>query len=173
METPTFANLLGTLALTSYVITLAPTTIRIVFPIVKKSKLIIFSLKYRRQIGVIAFIFALIHGWLFFIKRRIDLSDFSTYWIYIQGISTLIIFTLLAITSNDWSVKKLKKNWKRLHQLTYLAMFLLIWHIWDKMLGHWNYLTPFNILLIIIAIGLFLKRRAIEFNKKGTKSSET
>lgn len=95
METPTFANLLGTLALTSYVITLAPTTIKIIFPIVKKSKIITFSLKYRRQIGVIAFILALIHGWLFFIKRRIDLLDFSTYWIYIQGISTLIIFTLL------------------------------------------------------------------------------
>ena len=175
METPTFAAFLGTLALTSYVITLAPTTIRIVFPIFKKSKLIIFTLKYRRQIGVAAFIFALIHGWLFFLKRRIDLSDISTYWVYFQGIFTLIIFTLLAITSNNWSIKKLKKNWKRLHQLTYLAMFILVWHIWDKMSGHWDYLTPFNILLVVIAILLFMIRRATEYNKnkKEPKSSET
>lgn len=173
MEMPTFANFLGTLALISYVITLAPTNIRIVFPLLIKNKLITFSLKYRRQIGVSAFILAFIHGGLFVIKRRVDLADSSTYWIYIQGISILTIFTLLAITSNDWSVKNLKKNWKRLHQLTYLAMFLLVWHIGDKMLGHWTYLTSFNILVVIIAIVLFLKRRSIEYNKynKQTQSS--
>ncbi|WP_306557866.1 ferric reductase-like transmembrane domain-containing protein [Nostoc sp. 'Peltigera malacea cyanobiont' DB3992] len=75
---------------------------------------------------------ALLHAFLLVKKRDLDFLDPNTYWIYIQGISTLIIFTLLAITSNDWSVKRLKKNWKRLHTLTYLAMFLLTWHVWTK-----------------------------------------
>ena len=74
----------------------------------------------------------------------------------------LIIFTFLAITSNDWSLKKLKKNWKNLHQLTYLVIFLMPWHILDKMSGHWSYLTPLGVLLAITTVILFFIRKWVE-----------
>jgi len=42
----------------------------------------------------------------------------------------------LFVTSNKWSQKKLKKNWKKLHQLVYvigvLAAAHYIWVWWSK-----------------------------------------
>ncbi|MCT7991045.1 ferric reductase-like transmembrane domain-containing protein [Laspinema olomoucense] len=159
IDLPPLSNTLGFVALIYYVMSLAPTILRVVFPKTKKNSIPKFLLKHRRAIGILAFVFAFGHGYLLVKKRDIDFFDLKTFWIYIQGVVTFIIFTLLAITSNDWSVKKLKKNWKRLHQLTYWAMFLLIWHIWDKMSGNWTYLTPVGVILITGITILFLVRR--------------
>jgi hypothetical protein len=95
-------------------------------------------------------------------QKNFDLFDLKSYFVYFQGVATFIIFSLLAITSNDWSVKRLKKNWKKLQRLTYLAMFLLTWHILDKMAYHWTYLTPVGIAAITAIIVLFLCRLLIQ-----------
>ena len=173
MNTAPIANFYGFLALSSYIATLLPTTMRIVFPQTKKTDLVKFLLKYRRQIGLIAFIFALAHGFLLIRKRNFDFFDLQTYWIYIQGVVTFVIFTLLAITSNNWSIKKLRENWKKLHSLTYLAMFLLTWHVWDKMSAHWSFLTPLGLLGIIAITLLFIYRKWIENQPKSSKSSKS
>lgn len=171
MDTAPLANFLGILALNAYVATLLPTTLRIVVPQTKKNSLLKLLRKYRRQIGLIALALALAHGWLLITKRNIDLFDLHTYWTYLQGVAILIIFTLLALTSNNWSIRKLKKNWKKLHSLTYLGMFLLTWHIWDKMSAHWSYLTPVGLLLLIAIIALFIRRKYLEQLSKSSHSS--
>lgn len=74
----------------------------------------------------------------------------------------MLIFTFLAITSNDWSVRNLKSNWKKVHQLTYVAIFLLPWHILDKMGTHWSHLTPIEISITTFILVLFIKRKNIE-----------
>lgn len=176
MDKPTLANILGFASLASYVVTLLPTILRTVFPQTKETGIPKWLLKHRRLIGIIAFFLALGHGFLMVKKRNFDFFDLKTFWIYVQGITTLTIFTLLTITSNDWSVKKLKKNWKQLHKLTYLAMFLLTWHIWSKMSGHWTYLTPIGIVAITGITALFFIRFWIEYRGKqekiGGKSSQ-
>lgn len=159
LDNPPVANVLGFLALGGYIITLLPTIMRIVFPNTKKTWTFKKLMKYRRHIGVAAFVFAFGHGWLLVVKRNFDFFDSRTYWIYIQGVVTFIIFTLLTITSNDQSVRLMKKNWKRLHSLTYLAMFLLVWHVIDKMSGHWSYLTPLGLIGITVITLLFLVRK--------------
>jgi sulfoxide reductase heme-binding subunit YedZ len=164
------ANILGFLALISYVLTLLPTILRIVFPKTKQIGIPQLLLKRRRLLGILAFCLACAHAFILVKKRNFDFFDLQTFLIYIQGVTTFTIFTLLAITSNDWSVKKLKKNWKRLHELTYLAMFLLTWHIWDKMLGHWSYLTPIAVVGIMGIIILFLRRRWIEYQDRQLKA---
>lgn len=156
MDMPLQANILGFLALTCYILTLLPTILRIVFPQTKETGIPQVLLKHRRSIGILAFVFTVFHGLPLIKQRNIDLFDLKTFWIYLQGISTFIIFALLTITSNDWSIKKLKKNWKILHQLTYFAMFLIIWHIWDKMSYHWTYLTPIELIAISGVTVLFL-----------------
>jgi methionine sulfoxide reductase heme-binding subunit len=166
IDEPSLANVLGLMALVSYSITLLPTILRIVFPKTKETGIPKLLLKHRRIIGIISFFLALGHGLLMIQKRNFDFFDLKTFEIYIQGITTLIIFTLLAITSNNWSIKKLKKNWKQLHKLTYIAMFILTWHIWDKMSGHWTYLTPISIVIIVGIIALFLLRLRIEHQSK-------
>ncbi|MBE9034180.1 ferric reductase-like transmembrane domain-containing protein [aff. Roholtiella sp. LEGE 12411] len=170
MDMPLSANTLGFISLIAYVITLIPTSIKIVFPHTKETGIPQFLLKYRRFIGIIAFFFAFGHTFLLVRKRNLDFLDLKTFWIYIQGITTLTIFTILALTSNNWSIKKLKKNWKKLHQLTYFAMFLLTWHIWDKMLGHWTYLTPIGISIITGTAVLSFIRIWIQFQDGITKN---
>jgi len=171
MDTPPLANILGLLALISYILTLFPTILRIVFPEVRQTSIPKILLKNRRHIGILAFFFALVHGFLLVQKRNFDFLDLKTYWVYCQGVATFTIFAILAITSNDWSVKRLKKNWKKLHQLTYLAMFLLIWHILDKMSGHWTYLTPIGMVTITGITVLFLIRLWLERQNKQQKAN--
>jgi methionine sulfoxide reductase heme-binding subunit len=158
-------NLLGCLAVFSYILTLLPTSLRVVFPILKNAKLPIKLLKYRRQLGVLAFVLAIGHAWLLIVKRNFDFFDLTTYRVYIHGSATFIIFTLLAITSNDWCVKKMKKNWRKLHKITYLAMFVLFWHINDKMFGNWTFMTPVVVIGMAISIILFLRRFWLEWQK--------
>jgi sulfoxide reductase heme-binding subunit YedZ len=172
LDLPTQANILGFLALFSYIVTLLPTILRIVFPRTKETGIPQWLLKQRRLIGILGFFFALAHAYLLVIKRNIDFFDLKTFWIYIQGVSTFTIFTLLAITSNDWSVKKLKKNWKQLHKLTYCAMFLLTWHIWQKMSGHWTYLTPVGIVAICGITILFIMRFWMERESKQKRTKD-
>ena len=172
IDIPPLANSLGFLALGAYILTLMPTNLRIVFPKTKQTEMPKWLLKNRRIIGVLAFFLALGHGFLLVKKRDFDFFDPSTYWIYIQGVATFTIFTLLAITSNDWSVKRLKKNWRRLHTLTYLAMFLLTWHVWEKMSEHWSYLTPIGLVGTVAITVLFLMRRWIERQNQQRKATK-
>lgn len=159
------ANILGFLALVTYITTLLPSILKTAFPATRGSKVLAWLIRYRRYLGITAFAFGLDHGFILIIQKEINLLNLHTYFEYFQGISTLTIFTLLAITSNNWSVKKLKSNWKKLHQLTYLAIFLIPWHILDKMSDHWSYLTPFGVLLSLTTVVLFIKRRWIEASK--------
>ncbi len=164
------ANILGLFALLSYIASLVPSLIKAVFPSTKKNKIIARLLKYRRHIGVAAFSLGLNHGVLLILKLQLNLLVFHTYINYIQGFSTLLIFTLLAFTSHDEAVKNLKAKWRKLHQLTYLAIFIMPWHILDKMSGHWTYITPVAASLSLGIVGLFITRQ-YKLRLKMTQSS--
>ncbi len=165
------ANILGFFALLSYTATLLPSLIKIVFPATKKSKVLAWLLKYRRHFGVAAFSIGLNHGILLIIKLKLNLLELHTYIKYFQGFFTLLIFTLLAFTSNDQAVKNLKSKWRKLHQLTYLAIFILPWHILDKMSGHWTNITPAAILLTAEITVLFIIRQyKTKFNSVNVNS---
>ena len=165
LDVAPLSNQLGFFALVCYCLTLLPTLLRVVFPHTIQTGIPQWLLLQRRLIGILAFLFTLGHGLLLIKKRNVDFSDITSVGVYFQGICMLVIFTLLAITSNDWSVKKLKKHWKQLHQLTYLAMLLLTWHVLDKMMGHWTRLTPISLVLIGLIDGLFIWRRWIEYRR--------
>lgn len=168
----TLPNVLGVIALFSYIVTLLPTSVKVVFPSSRRTKIPTQLLKYRRLIGIVAFLLALAHAYLLVIKRSYDFLDVKTYFIYFPGLTSFVILTILAVTSNEWSIKKLKKNWKRIHQLTYLAMFLLCWHILSTMFGHGSYLTFLSIFGITQIIVLFLRRRWIEWQKPKIKEQK-
>ncbi|MDF5719496.1 MAG: iron reductase [Rhizonema sp. PD37] len=156
------ANFLGFLALIVYMMTIAPSISRIVFPKTRSNKTLVWLLKKRRYIGITSYVLASNHALIMVIQKNINLLTPSTYIHYFLGISMFFIMTLLALTSNNVSVKSLKKNWVKLHQLTYLIIFILPWHILNKMSGHWSYLTPLEILISFICIYLFIKRKGLE-----------
>ncbi len=156
------ANVFGLLALLCYIATLLPSLLKAVFPTIKGNKTLLWLLKYRRYLGVAAFCLGANHGVLLIIEKQLNLLDWHLYIHSFTGISTLAIFITLTVTSNNESVKILKRNWKKLHQLTYLAIFTLSWHILDKMSGHWTYLTPLAVLLTATILILFMRRKWLE-----------
>jgi methionine sulfoxide reductase heme-binding subunit len=91
------------------------------------------ALPARRTLGLYAAGFALLH-FLTFVWL-----DFQFDWTFLQvefiekpyiwlGLSALSILLLLALTSTRAWMKRLGKNWKRLHRLIYLAGLLVVVH---------------------------------------------
>jgi sulfoxide reductase heme-binding subunit YedZ len=96
------------------------------------------AIKVRRPLGLYAFLYAAFHFALFigvdygfnleFLWA--DIRSKAYVWV---GFSAGLILLALAVTSFDWWKKQLKKNWKRLHRLVYLASLLVILHYaWAK-----------------------------------------
>jgi sulfoxide reductase heme-binding subunit YedZ len=91
------------------------------------------AVKVRRPLGVYAFLYALIH---FFIFVGLDYG-FDLGLIYdaifkkpyaLVGFSALLIMLPLALTSTKGWQRRLGQRWKRLHQLVYVAILLVIIH---------------------------------------------
>lgn len=94
--------------------------------------------RIRRTMGLYAFGYALIHFMIFIaVDYGLNLSLLKTAIFekryILVGLAALTILTLLAATSFEWSKRLLRKNWKRLHSLVYLAAPLVILHFaWAK-----------------------------------------
>ncbi|AFY57264.1 putative membrane protein [Rivularia sp. PCC 7116] len=129
------------LALIAYIATLLPSNSIAVFSSWKKADWRVFLLRNRRNIGLICFALSIIHGVLTLRVRNVDMLNINTYVNYFTGFSCILIFTILAVTSNNWSIRKLGKNWKKLHSLTYVALIVLILHLLVVNQGEWNWYT--------------------------------
>jgi len=90
--------------------------------------------RYRRMIGLFVLFYASFH---FFVYQMFILNFrwSSLYQEVLErpyisvGFSAYLILLTLGITSPIYMVRKLGKNWKRLHQLVYLAAVLGIVHM--------------------------------------------
>ena len=89
------------------------------------------------------------------------------YWAFIDiidrpfvtiGTIAYVMLIPLAITSNDFAMRRLKKNWKRIHRLTYVSSSLAVCHVVlvQKLLEteHLKYTIP---LVILLSIRLYSK----------------
>ena len=85
-------------------------------------------IRFRRAIGVLTFYFIAAHllVWL-----GLDVQILSEIWKdilkrpYITvGMAGFLLMTPLAITSNNWSVRKLGPSWRKLHRLVYPTVIL-------------------------------------------------
>jgi sulfoxide reductase heme-binding subunit YedZ len=111
--------------------------LRVLFP---KSGVVGALNRHRRMIGVSACVYGLVHlsthifyegGWDGLVR---SLSK-PFIWYGLAGLSILV---LLAITSNNLSIRVLGgRNWKWLHRLAYLAAGVLIFHQSIAGKGHW------------------------------------
>lgn len=91
------------------------------------------AIKVRRTLGLYAFWYAAAHFILFigvdyrFNLNFIWLDSANKPYIWV-GLAALLILLALAITSFDYWKRQLRKNWKRLHRLSYLAALLVTLH---------------------------------------------
>jgi sulfoxide reductase heme-binding subunit YedZ len=121
----------GRHAITLLVLSLACTPLNTLF---KWTELI----KRRRTLGLYAFLYATLHV-LIFVNLDYGLAwsllvqtVFEKPYILVGMIAFLLLVPLAATSFDVWKMR-LKKNWKRLHQLIYLIVPLVVLHYaWSK-----------------------------------------
>lgn len=156
------ANILGFVSLFYYTATIYPSIFKVIFPRFYKHTLVKILSKNRRYFGIAAFCFAFHHSILIILKKNLNFLNPSTCIHTITGWSILLIFTLLAATSNDISIKLLKQNWRKLHSLTYLVILILPLHVLLKMHGRWTYITPLAVMIVLISVFIFFQKFTIQ-----------
>ncbi|MBI3243893.1 MAG: sulfoxide reductase heme-binding subunit YedZ [Chloroflexi bacterium] len=119
----------GKAALVLLVLSLACTPLNTVFGFKE-------AIKVRRALGLYAFLYVALHFLTFIgLDYGFDLgliyeAIFEKRYALV-GFAAFLILLPLAITSMQWWMKKLGKNWKRLHRLVYVAGLLAVVHyVW-------------------------------------------
>jgi len=88
------------------------------------------KLRQRRALGVAAFAYAFLHT-VVYLARKVDVGliieegmapDLATGWV------ALAVFAVLAMTSNDASIRFLRRKWKPVHRLVYAGALLTFAH---------------------------------------------
>jgi sulfoxide reductase heme-binding subunit YedZ len=97
-------------------------------------------LTLRKPLGNYAFMYGVIHFLIFIVDNGLVSNRLDLWAIYaatfekrfaLVGFAALMIMLPLALTSNQWAMRQLRKNWKRLHRFVYLAGVLVVIHyIW-------------------------------------------
>ena len=85
-------------------------------------------IKLRKPAGLWAFGFAVLHVLTYIRDVQFTWLQFPMPSFIVLGMLGLLILTALAVTSNRWAMRRLRKNWKRLHRLVYLAGNLVVFH---------------------------------------------
>jgi methionine sulfoxide reductase heme-binding subunit len=127
---------------------------------IKKLK---YLLIYRRQFGIASFWFFAFHAFGMWqrIKGYADLDLYLNPKVNIlYGLIAAVGMIILTITSNDFAIKKLKTNWKRIQYIAYPVLFLALYHA---------ALAEDEISRFYIISGLFILLKILEWSKIGLK----
>jgi sulfoxide reductase heme-binding subunit YedZ len=124
------------------------------------------AVKLRRALGLYAFLYAAIHFVLFAVvdfglQMDLIVREFVEKRYLWVGLPAFIILIALAATSFRWAMKRMGKNWTRLHRLIYFAAILVVLHLAFVIKGDLFTLSGdvWKPLLASIVIGLLLIAR--------------
>ncbi len=130
------------------IIALMATPLRLVFANAPWSAWLI---RQRRAIGVCAFGYAALHAVFYVIDMALledMLAEITALGIW-TGWLAFLVFTPLALTSNDWSLRKLGRRWKLLHRTVYIAAVATLVHwvfVHNNAVAAWLHFTPLILL---------------------------
>jgi sulfoxide reductase heme-binding subunit YedZ len=138
------------------------------------------AIPLRKWLGLWAFAFAVLHLAVYLYTAS-DLygtvTGYSTweYWratllqfYIVLGACGLLILSALALTSNRLAMRRLKKNWKRLHRLVYGAAALVLVHAMlatamsKKMFRDQDAIGELRVYLVILILLLALRIPAVK-----------
>lgn len=111
-----FEHLLGEWTLRFLILTLAISPLRDLFGIN--------WVRYRRALGLLAFWYVAMHFLAYMVldKRlalEVIVEDVVKRWFITIGMAALVMLIPLALTSNNWSIRRLGPGWVKLHRLIY------------------------------------------------------
>jgi len=105
---------------------------------------------FRRQIGISTFLFGLLHYStirMFPIVFAGVPLNLNPPLFEIFGFLTLYPMTLMFLTSNDISVRKMGKWWRRLHSLSYILVWTIFFHVALQRASIWSIIIGIFVLL--------------------------
>ena len=142
-------------------LTLAITPFRQIFRMVEIARL-------RRMIGLFAFFYASIHflSWMAFILafRWLAIVEELVERPYITvGFLAYVILFLLGVTSTNSMVRRLGKNWKRLHKFVYAASILAIVHLLWILRTDVTEAVIYGVLLVILLGYRIIRKLKLNF----------
>ncbi|MFU8779086.1 MAG: protein-methionine-sulfoxide reductase heme-binding subunit MsrQ [Roseovarius sp.] len=111
-------------------------------------------IRFRRAVGLLAFTHVFLHllVWLVLdvqIWAQIRADILKRPYVTV-GFSAFLLMSPLALTSNDWSVRRLGPRWRALHRLTYgVAVLAAVHFIW---LSKGFQIEPLVYLAVILAL---------------------
>ncbi|MDH5734495.1 MAG: sulfoxide reductase heme-binding subunit YedZ [Gammaproteobacteria bacterium] len=112
-------------------------------------------LRYRRMLGLYTFFYGCVHFltyiWFDHYFNGSEIIDDIVKRPFITlGFISLVLLLPLAITSNRFMVKKLKRNWLRLHKIVYLVAILCVIHFFLMVKADYYEPLIFAIILMIL-----------------------
>lgn len=119
-------------------------------------------LKFRRMLGLFAFFYALLHLLTYvWFDQNFDwtaiLVDIAKRPFITIGFAAFVLLIPLAITSTNAMMRRLKKNWLRLHKLIYLIPILGVIHfIWSVKADVFEPLVYASILVVLLSYRVFI-----------------
>lgn len=114
-------------------------------------------IRVRRMLGLWVFAYAVVHGlgfWAFehdFNWAAVLQDAFKRPFVTV-GLLSLALLTPLALTSNQWSMRRLAGNWKRLHRLVYVVAALSVLHFYLHRAGKNDFVEPAIALLVLLVL---------------------
>ena len=130
--------------------------------------------KFRRCFGLVAFYYIVSHILVYFfldigLSMDLLLSDLQKRYYIIAGFFAFITLIPMALTSNNFAVRKLNiRTWNKIHSFVYIAIILSIFHF-ILMSKTWTVELYFYTLVTVIILALKLKRTKI-YKKLSTYS---
>lgn len=164
-----FEHLLGLWAFRFLCLGLAVTPLRDLFGIN--------LIAYRRALGLLAFYYVLAHFAVYLtLDRGLILSSIAGDILkrpYIMlGMAGLVMLIPLALTSNQWSIRRLGPRWNKLHKLTYPILIVAILH-YALSLKVIDPEAAFYIAVTILLLGYRLVRPKIMERKRAKRMAAT
>jgi sulfoxide reductase heme-binding subunit YedZ len=117
-------------------------------------------IRFRRLLGLLVFFYACLHFLIWFwLDHNLSISEmlqdvFKRPFIT-MGFISLVLLCPLAITSNQFSIRLLKRHWSTLHKLIYIVSLTVIVHYWWHKSGKQDFTTVGIYAAVILSLLAF------------------
>ncbi len=157
-----FEHILGLWALRFLILTLLVTPLRDLFRLN--------FLPYRRALGLLAFYYVAMHFATYVILDRglnwpEIAKDVTQRWFIIIGFAAFILMIPLALSSNQWSIRKLKNKWQSLHRLIYLIALAGSLHFLMSVKSWPTEPLVYGLIIIVLVLWRLIRKPYLAYKK--------